>query len=97
MNWLGGLLGRYDLESTEAKPSSRESHPDYFSETWVFVSQWAGEELVKARKSNDSSKKDDVATALLRGKIAMLKELIDLPKPKERIRRSVEETDYNDY
>ncbi len=94
MKWLDGLLGRYEPVRAEVLPSAREVHPDYFSDTWAFVAQWAAAELVKARKSNDSSKKDEVATALLRGKITMLKELIDLPIPKERVRRSAEDYDY---
>jgi len=95
MKWLDELLGRDEPVRVEGPTSARDVHPDYFSDTWSFVAQWAESELVKARKSNDSPKKDDVATAILRGKIAMLKELIDLPTPKERIRRSVENTDYD--
>ena len=50
------------------------------SETWRFIESWATERLNKARSQNDSISKDAVETAVLRGRIAGLKELLALTK-----------------
>lgn len=52
------------------------------SQTWIFVSVWANEALKKAREKNDSVNCDLTKTAVLRGEIKILKELINLPNPK---------------
>ena len=52
------------------------------SSTWMFVSNWASEELKKAREKNDSVNKDISQTSALRGEIKILKALINLPNPK---------------
>lgn len=60
------------------------------SDTWIFVSNWAQQELDRARERNDSHKRDAIQTAALRGRIEVLKDLLQLPTPKER-RRSTEQ------
>ena len=52
------------------------------SPTWLFIQAWAGETLQKAREKNDSATCDSIKTAVLRGEIKILKELINLPNPK---------------
>jgi len=104
MKWVINLFGR-DVTAPDDAPqslgliggSARDAHLDSYSSTWAFVSQWAEAELIKARESNDSLKKDESATAALRGKIAILKELINLPTPRERKHRQVDDTEFNDY
>lgn len=48
---------------------------------WEHTIAWANDKLADARKKNDGEL-DDIATAHLRGRIAMLKELIALPTKK---------------
>jgi hypothetical protein len=57
-------------------------HLDSRSSTWIYIHAWATEALQKAREKNDSANRDLVQTSLLRGEIKILKELINLPKPK---------------
>lgn len=54
-----------------------------YSPTWIFVRAWAEEALTKAREKNDSINKDATQTAVLRGEIKILKELINLPNPRK--------------
>ena len=54
-----------------------------YSPTWLFVRSWAETELKKAREKNDSINKDITQTAVLRGEIKILKELINLPNPRK--------------
>ena len=56
-----------------------EGSLDTSSLTWAFIRKWANEELNKTRIQNDSLIKDQIQTAALRGRIAVLKELINLP------------------
>jgi hypothetical protein len=74
--------------------SSNVGQLDTYSDTWAFVSNWAHAELTKAREDNDSSKRDETQTALLRGRIRALKELIALPVKKDRTRRAPDEEEY---
>lgn len=76
-----------DLVQFEMPAASRDGELDQYSSTWAYVENWAITELQKARESNDSTKRDAIETAALRGRIRMLKELIALPKPKDRQRR----------
>jgi len=55
---------------------------DSRSQTWIFISVWANQALKKAREKNDSVNCDLTKTAVLRGEIKILKELINLPNPK---------------
>lgn len=60
---------------------------DTYSDTWKFVSAWAEKALQDVRESNDSTKKSEAQTMVLRGQIKMLKELLALPNPpRERAR-----------
>jgi hypothetical protein len=63
---------------------------DEFSDTWIFVERWAKEELTKAREQNDSTKRTEVDTAALRGRISLLKQLLELPLPPKRERKRID-------
>ena len=73
---------------------SKEGQLDVYSDTWAFVAHWASDELAKAREDNDSSKRDEIQTALLSGRIRTLKELIALPNKKDRSRRLPDDEEY---
>ena len=68
-------------------PLRIEGRIDTYSDTWTFVRGWAEAELSKARQDNDSLTNDDVRTSSLRGRIKLLKELIELPLPPKRERK----------
>jgi len=72
---------------------SRDGSLDQYSETWIYVSNWAGAELARLRESNDSTKLDPAQTASLRGRIRALKDLIALPTAKDRKKRQGEVID----
>jgi hypothetical protein len=55
------------------------------SETWKAVSVWGEENLQTFREQNDNQSLSAIKTAVLRGKIEILKDLMDLPKPKPEI------------
>jgi hypothetical protein len=74
----------------DAPKTSREGRIEPYSETWTFLSHWLEADLAKSRESNDSSKRDALQTAELRGRIKLLKELIDMPVKKERPRIPVD-------
>lgn len=59
---------------------TEEGRLDIYSETWVFVRNWAQKELASARERNDYFKNDEIKTAALRGRIKLLKEILSLPK-----------------
>lgn len=48
------------------------------SNTWKAVEEYATEKLESYRKQNDSTDLDEVKTAVIRGRIAALKELLAL-------------------
>jgi len=52
------------------------------SQAWMFVEAWATERLQRAREKNDNTNRDLNQTSVLRGEIKILKELINLPNPK---------------
>jgi len=58
--------------AVEINPSSRD---------WKVVEEWAEKRLADYRIRNDSPVFDDRATAMLRGRIGELKELLALAKP----------------
>ena len=64
---------------------------DARSETWLFVQGHCSRRIQELRASNDSAILDDRRTAVLRGQIRAMKEILDLPKPKPQIH--VEEED----
>jgi len=49
------------------------------SSTWMFISNWAATQLQVSREKNDYAKLDEKATMLLRGRIKVLKEFLELP------------------
>lgn len=53
------------------------------SPTWWYIKSWAEESLRKSREKNDNINCDTTKTAVLRGEIKMLKELINLPNPRK--------------
>ena len=55
---------------------------DAYSETWVFVREHCKERLYELRTDNDNPKLGTIKTAVIRGQIDMLNEILDLPKPK---------------
>lgn len=64
------------------------------SDTWLYVTTWATQEIATLREKNDSNKHDAQVTAELRGQIKALKRLLTLGTPKaDRRRFSVEEED----
>lgn len=98
LDWLFGWqknAGEVDTSQVHAvkqRPhSQREGMIQEYSDTWVYVANWAEAELQRTRERNDSHKRDAIQTAALRGRIDMLKELIELPRPKERRTRSSEQ------
>ena len=95
MSWLNDLFGQCAghvppvpelVQST--RPNLGDGKIDVFSDTWLFVSNWATSELERLREVNDSAKWNDVQTAAIRGQIKRCKELLALPDKKERVRAS---------
>lgn len=83
-----------EFEREDAPPTftvvrtTRDGRIDAYSDTWIFVSNWAESELKNAREANDSQKRTETDTAALRGRIKLLKELMALPEPpRERQRQ----------
>ena len=56
-----------------------EGYLEATSPTWVFISEWAESELAECRQKNDSAFLDTQQTAVLRGKISILKQILELP------------------
>lgn len=54
---------------------------DPHSPTWQAVDEWARRTLERHRAELESPAMDESATTMLRGRIAMLRELINLPNP----------------
>lgn len=57
-----------------------EGKLDTYSPTWQFINKWAEAELIKARESNDFVKLPETKTSALRGRIKLLKEILNLPE-----------------
>ncbi len=74
--------------------TTRDGQIDAYSDTWIFVSKWAETELAKARDANDSAKRTEAETAVLRGRIKALKELLVLHEQRERKRPPREIDEY---
>ena len=70
---------------------SKDARLDVRSETWLFIQRHCSRRIQELRASNDSAILDDRRTAVLRGQIRAMKEILDLPKPKPQIH--VEEED----
>ena len=50
------------------------------SPTWIFIKSWVDNELMEARETNDYLRNSENKTAALRGRIKLLKEILDLPE-----------------
>ena len=74
-----------------ASSGNKDGLLNEYSDTWIYVSNWAEAELQRARERNDSHTRDPIKTAALRGRIETLKELLDMPRPKDRRGRTVEQ------
>lgn len=53
------------------------------SATWKTVKRYAEQEIQNLREANDSTTADETRTAVIRGRIAALKDVIDLPHAKQ--------------
>lgn len=62
-------------------PSGGGDNPgiDPLSGTWLFIDGWAQDRLDAIRKKNDNPSLSERETAILRGKIKILKEISALP------------------
>lgn len=58
--------------------------PDFNSPTWAFLKQHYEARLKKLREENDALKLSEVDTAILRGRIAELKELQNMQEKLSR-------------
>lgn len=56
----------------------QEKGLDPYSATWVFIRAWLEKNLESAREMNDGPL-DSQKTATIRGRIALMKEIINLP------------------
>lgn len=61
---------------------SAVGHLDSGSSTWAFVSKKIRDRIAELRSLNDNPGLDEIKTAVLRGRIAALKELAALPDGK---------------
>lgn len=69
-----------DLPEPVYGPSS--GHLDIMSPTWLFVRWWAMTRLDKSRGTNESINCDATKTAVLRGEIRVIRDLLALASPK---------------
>ena len=67
------------VEATLPHVDLTDSKLDPYSPTWLFIRTWAEEELDATREKNDYKKHDEIDTAMLRGRIKLLKDLLALP------------------
>ena len=69
---------------TAALPDQPSTEPlfDPYSPTWRFVRAHLLDRLQKLRESNDSPRNDPDKTALIRGRIREIKDLLEIEKPK---------------
>lgn len=57
---------------------------DFDSDAWKVIKAYAEKQLNSQRLTNDSSANDALATAAIRGRIAVWKELLGLPEKREK-------------
>jgi hypothetical protein len=62
-----------------------------YSETWVFVRDHCEKQLAELRENNDNPSLDEQKTAVLRGRIYELKEILELPKPRPTMQQSMDD------
>jgi hypothetical protein len=71
---------------------------DPYSETWGYVRKWCEKQLSEARERNDNPTLTEIRTALIRGRIETLLEILELPKPKKELKFSESQgEDWEDY
>lgn len=70
---------------------------DVRSGTWAFIRNRLNAELVKAREANDSIRRNEVQTAEIRGRIGMIKELLELPTIDGKKQSKKQNRDLDDY
>ncbi len=61
-----------------------EGELDQYSATWMFIKNYAEKRIARLRERNDSVTADTIKTAVLRGEIRALKDLLSLPEGKRR-------------
>jgi len=59
---------------------ARDGVLDIYSDTWIFIKNWATNELNRAREFNDKKGLDIIQTTMIRGRIRLLKDILELPK-----------------
>ena len=79
------------VEAELPKQIAVDGSIDPYSTTWRFVKTWADGSLKNARERNDNLNKDATQTAVLRGEIKILKELVALTEPKRGLLREEDE------
>jgi len=65
----------------QADKGELETH----SPTWLVVKTWATEHIEKLRIKNDSPNNTEIQTAVYRGQIRALKNLLELPEDRKGI------------
>lgn len=68
------------MKNIQINPASHKIN--IHSDTWKAVAAWAEKELMVGREQNDKIKLDMVKTSVIRGKIKVLKEILQLPETK---------------
>ena len=68
---------------TDSKPDKGEL--EKHSPTWLYVETWANENIEKLRIKNDSSNNNETQTAMIRGQIRALKNVLDMGDEKRGI------------
>lgn len=74
----------HDNHAIKDYVATREGSIDTYSDTWAYIKKWSNDRINKLRADNDSILKDEIKTAFIRGKIAALKELSELPSKKKK-------------
>jgi hypothetical protein len=67
------------LEAAFPVTAGEKGRLDRHSPTWMFLSGWAAEELARLRAKNDGVSLNEVETAVIRGNIRCLKNILALP------------------
>ena len=92
-NTIGGVGGSLDGSGFVTSPFRAElktdqataGELDIYSGTWIYVRGYCLTRLDETRRANDNPNASDLATAILRGRIQFIKEILELPKPKSSI------------
>lgn len=73
--------------------SERYDKLDIHSDAWLFIKSFCFRRLQELREANDNITLKETDTLKIRGKIAFIKEILDLSKPKPEINNESEESD----